>query len=92
MRNYAPSTSPPNEGTTCAILNIELQKRTLSRHYGNYYAYGHRRRRTNNPELRIGRERERIGNIRFFIIRALAKVRNFTRCLSRMQIYLRDFF
>lgn len=42
-----------DEGT---ILNIELQKHPPLRHRGNYYACGHRGLRTNNPELRIGRE------------------------------------
>lgn len=57
MRNYAPDMPRPTRARR-ATLNIELQKRTPSRHRGNYYACGHRWPRTNNPELRK-RERER---------------------------------
>jgi len=70
----------PRPTAQCATLNIELQKRTPSRHRGNYYACGHCELRTNNPELRVergerererereregGRERERIENMCF---------------------------
>jgi len=61
MRNYAPDMPRPTEAR-CATLNIELQKRTPSRHRGNYYACGHREPRTNNPELWV-EEIERIENI-----------------------------
>lgn len=44
------------EGAAYTILNIVLQKHPPSRHRSNYYACGHRGLRTNNPELRIGRE------------------------------------
>lgn len=58
MQNYAPDMPRPM-GARCATLNIELQKRTPSRHRGNYYACGHREPRTNNPELRGERADER---------------------------------
>jgi len=54
MRNYAPDMPRPTEARY-ATLNIELQKRTPSRHRGNYYACGHREPRTNNPELWVER-------------------------------------
>lgn len=56
-----PRMYPARRGRGARTLNIELQKRTPSRHRGNYYACGHRGPRTNNPELwaeRGDKERE----------------------------------